>query len=67
MEIRYSKTALKVLSKVAPFTGAWIEIARFEKEADRFAAYLLLSQYSKCTFENCDIYQISAVSAETDL
>ena len=36
--------------------------ARFEKEADRFAVYLLLSQYSKCTFENCDIYQISAMT-----
>ena len=36
--------------------------ARYEREADRFAVYLLLSQYSKRTFESCDIYQISAMT-----
>ena len=36
--------------------------ARFEKEADRFAVYLLLSQYSKNAFEDYDIYQIAALT-----
>lgn len=36
--------------------------SRFEKEADRFAVYLLLSEYSKKSLAGYDIKQLSSVT-----